>query len=155
MTENINDIRWEAHEYIQRDKNAGWYVAMVLIAAAIVALAVWRGWWTFAALIVVCVIALILYSVRPPRKLHYVLNKEGLKEENKLYKFEDFKAFGIDKDDKYYAIVLISKKRFSPRVRVYFPQESGEQIIDMFGMRLPMEEVKPDFVDKIVKLLRI
>ncbi|MBR2996926.1 hypothetical protein IKF33_00595 [Candidatus Saccharibacteria bacterium] len=155
MAENANDIKWEAHEYIQREKNTGWYVAMILVAAAIVALAVWRGWWTFAALIVVCVISLIIYSVRPPRKLHYVLNKDGLKEETKLYKFEDFRAFGIDKDDNYYAIVLISKKRFSPRVRVYFPQESGEKIVDMFGMRLPMEEVKPDFVDKIVKLLRI
>lgn len=155
MTENANDITWEAHEYIQRDKNTGWYVAMILIAGGIVALAVWRGWWTFAALVVVCVISLILYSVRPPRKLHYVLNNEGLKEENKLYKFDEFKAFGIDKDDGYYMIVLISKKRFSPRVRVYFPQESGEKIVDMFGMRLPMEEVKPDFVDKIVKLLRI
>ena len=54
-----------------------------------------------------------------------------------------------------FAIVLTPRKRFSPRVTVYFPQENGEAIVDAFGARLPMEEVKLDLLDKIVRALRI
>ncbi|MBR3319715.1 hypothetical protein IKG20_00170, partial [Candidatus Saccharibacteria bacterium] len=112
-------------------------------------------WWTFTALIVLSAVALIIYAVRPPRKLRYSLSDKGLTEGNNLYKYDEYKSFGVLKDGNNYAIIMTPRKRFSPRVTVYFPQESGEEIVDAFGMRLPMEEVKLDFLDKIVRMLRI
>ena len=47
------------------------------------------------------------------------------------------------------------KRRFGTRVTVYFPESQGEQIVDMFGERLPMEQVKLDVLDKLVRFLRI
>ena len=87
--------------------------------------------------------------------LKYSLGAKGLKEGNKTYNFEDFKSFGVINDSGHYAIVLTPRKRFSPRTWVYFPEQQGEKIVDAFGMRLPMSEVKLDVVDKIVRLLRI
>ena len=40
-------------------------------------------------------------------------------------------------------------------VKVYFPEGSGEAIVDHLGAHLPMEEVKLDLLDKIVNFLRI
>ena len=37
----------------------------------------------------------------------------------------------------------------------YFPSNNGEVIVDILGGHLPMEQVKLDFLDKIVNLLRI
>ena len=111
-------------------------------------------WWTFTALIIVSVIALILYSVRPPRKIQYVLSEKGLTEGEKMYAFEEYKAFGVLQDDVHFAIILMPKKRFAPAVTVYFPENKGEEIVNVFGHRLPMEEVKLDMIDKIVKKLR-
>ena len=148
-------VSWEAEEYLQREKRAGWYVGFVIVALALVALSIILKWWTFTALVVLCAIALIIYSVRPPRKLHYSLNGKGLLEGDKLYEYDSFKNFGVLQDEDNYAIVLTPRKRFSPRVTVYFPKESGEKIVDAFGMRLPMEEVKLDFLDSIVRMLRI
>ena len=51
--------------------------------------------------------------------------------------------------------MLTPRKRFSPRVTVYFPEAQGEEIVDAFGARLPMEEVKLDMLDKLIKFLRI
>ena len=51
--------------------------------------------------------------------------------------------------------MLIPRKRFGARVTVYFPEAQGEQIVDMFGERLPMEQVKLDVLDKLVRFLRI
>ena len=153
---NASDIvNWEAEEYLQRKKGAGWYVGFAIVVLALVALSVVLKWWTFTALVVLSAVALLLYAVRPPRKLHYSLSSKGLSEGNNLYNYEDFKSFGMLQDGDKFAIILTPRKRFSPRVTVYFPQESGEEIVDAFGMRLPMEEVKLDFLDKIVRMLRI
>ena len=99
-------------------------------------------------------IALIVYSVRPPRKIQYVLSEKGLTEGEKMYLFEDYKAFGVLQDDVHFAIILMPKKRFAPAVTVYFPENKGEEIVNVFGNRLPMEEVRLDLIDKLVKKLR-
>lgn len=148
-------MNWEAQEYVARDKNAGWYVGLAVVGLSLAALAVWLRQWTFLALIIVSVVAILVYTTRPPRMLHYSLSSKGLSEGNRLYSFSQFKSFGVLRDDKRFSIVLIPKKRFSPRVTVYFPESQGEQIVDMFGARLPMEDVKLDLLDKLVNFLRI
>ena len=148
-------VNWEAEEYLQRKKGAGWYVGFFLVLAALVALSVVLEWWTFTALVVLSAVALLIYVKRPPRKLHYSLTGKGLSEGNKLYNYEDYKSFGVLQDGENFAIIMTPRKRFSPRVTVYFPKENGEAIVDAFGMRLPMEEVRLDFLDKIVQMLRI
>ena len=148
-------VNWDAKEYIPREKNVGWYVGLVIVCLVMIALSVLFGWWTFVIIVVLSGVVLVLYSVRPPRVLHYSLSNKGLSEGDKLYAYEDYKSFGVLKEGENYAIILTPRKRFSPGVKVYFPQESGEVIVDAFGARLPMEEVKLDFLDKIVNFLRI
>ena len=149
------DIAWEAQEYVPHDKNAVWYVMLIIVGLGLSALGVWMKWWSFVALIAVSVIALIVYSVRPPRIVKYVLSGKGLKEGEKVHDFENFKSFGVIDDGGHFAIVLTPRKRFSPRVWVYFPEAQGEQIVDAFGARLTMEPVKLDLLDKLVRALRI
>ena len=149
------EISWEAEEYIVRDKNAGWYVGMVVVGLLLSALAIWLQAWTFLAVIVLSVVALLVYTLRPPRMLHYSLTERGLSEGEHLYNYDDFKAFGVLKEGQHFAIVLTPRKRFSPRVTVFFPEAQGEEIVDAFGARLPMEEVHLDALDKLVKFLRI
>ena len=156
VKKNSSDIvNWEAEEYLQKSRGAGWYIGFFAMVVALVALSVLLRWWTFTALVALSAVALLIYVKRPPRQLHYSLSDKGLSEGNKLYNYDEYKNFGVLKDGENYAIVMTPRKRFSPRVTVYFPQESGEQLVDAFGMRLPMEEVKLDFLDKIVRMLRI
>lgn len=155
MVSKIQDVSWTATEYIAKDHNAWWYIGLVIVTAGFGTLAVFLKSWTFLILIILCAITLILYTVRPPRKIHYTLSKNGLTEEERLHKYEDFRAFGILKNGNNFSAVLIPKKRFGLAVKVYFPEGSGEAIVDALGARLPMEEVKLDFLDKIVNFLRI
>lgn len=155
MVKKNEIVNWEAKEYIPHEKKAGWYIGLVIVSLGLVTLSIVFGWWTFAILVVLSGVVLVLYSVRPPRVLHYSLNSKGLSEGNKLYSYEEYKSFGVLQEGENYAIILTPRKRFSPGIKVYFPQESGEAIVDAFGARLPMEEVKLDFLDKIVNFLRI
>ena len=147
-------VQWEAEEYVSHEKNMGWYFGLILVGVIFSLISIRFEWWTFTALVVVSVIAIITYSVRPPRKIQYVLSEKGLTEGERMYRFEEYKAFGILQDDVHFAIVLMPKKRFSPAVTVYFPENKGEEIVNMFGKRLPMEEVRLDAIDKIVEKLR-
>ena len=148
-------VSWDAQEYVVRDKNGAWYTGLVIVGLALIALSIWLQWWTFAVLVAVSVVALIVYSVRPPRMIHYELSHECLREGEREYKFADFKAFGVMQEGAHFSIVLVPRKRFAPQVTVYFPEANGEAIVDLFGAHLPMEEIRLDVLDRVVKFLRI
>jgi hypothetical protein len=112
--------------------------------------------WTFSILVIVMAFAVIIYTRRPPRTLTYALSgSQGLYVGERLYHFDEFKAFGLIKDGEHNSIMLIPTKRFAPGVSVYFPPEAGEKIVDILGQRLPMEELKLDAIDIVVRKLRL
>lgn len=155
MAKAAESVSWEAEEYIKRTRNVWWYIGLFVIGAGLCALSVYFKQWTFLVLIIVCIIAILVTSIRPPRKIRYSLDSSGLTEGERLHKYEDFRAFGILKEGSHFSAILIPKKRFALSVKVYFPETNGEAIVDALGARLPMEDVKLDFLDKIVNFLRI
>ena len=148
-------ISWEAQEYIVCDKTGWWYVGLTAIGLVLAGISVWLQWWSFLAVVVLSIVALLIYVKRPPRMLRYTSTNKGVSEGEHLYEYSEFKSFGLLQEGGNFAIILTPRKRFSPRVRVYFPQSQGEEIVDAFGARLPMEEVKLDMLDNLIKFLRI
>jgi len=155
MAQAFKDISWQAEEYIVRKHDVGWYLGLFIIGGGLCALAGFFQYWTFLALIILSIIAILVSVFRPPRKIQYSLTKDGLMEGKTLHKYSDYKAFGILKEGSNFSAVLIPKKRLSLSTKIYFPPASGEAIVDALGARLPMQEVKLDFLDKIVIFLRI
>ena len=155
MAKSMKDITWQAEEYIVRNRNAGWYIGLFIVSIGLSVLSIFLQWWAFLVLIILSVITILTSNLRPPRKITYVLDREGLKEGNTVHKYEDYRAFGILHEEGHYSAILIPKKRFGLSVKVYFPEGSGEAIVDALGARLPMQEVKLDFLDRIVNFLRI
>ena len=155
MTKALQPVSWQAEEYIVRDRSFGWYVGLFVVGLGLSALAVWQSWWTFLAVIILIIITILTSNLRPPRKLSYTLDNIGLTEGTTMHKYEDYKAFGILKEDSHFSAILIPKKRFGLSVKIYFPYGSGEAIVDMLGAHLPMEEIKLDFLDRLVNFLRI
>jgi hypothetical protein len=144
-------ITWSAQEYVHIDKGVGWFVLFALIVVALVAIDVFfLKSWTFSALVIVMAVAILIYIRRPPRTLTYALYVG-----ERLYHFDEFRAFGLIKDGENHSIMLIPRKRFSPGVSVFFPEEVGERIVDILGQRLPIEELKLDLVDVVVRKLRL
>lgn len=149
-------VRWQAQEYIQHDKGQLWFVVFAIAFAALMAVAIFLiKSFTFNVLVPVMAIALFVYVNRPPRVIDYTLSRKGLHVNDRLYPFADFRGFGVVHDGKEFSILLLPVKRFKPGVSVYFPESAGEAIVDMLGARLPMQELHLDFVDRIIKKLRI
>lgn len=147
-------VQWQAPEYLHHEKNPLWFIAFGIVVIALTAAAIFlMKSWTFALLIPVMAVALVAYSHRPPRTMDYVLSGKGLYINDTLHPFAEFKSFGVIHDDHEYSVVLIPVRRFRPSLSVYFPEDKGEALVDLLGVRLPMQPLKLDAFDKIVRLL--
>lgn len=150
-------VTWSAQEYIHIDKGTGWFFLFALVILALIAVDIFLlKSWTFSALVIVMAVAIIIYVRRPPRTLTYALSPaQGLYVGERLYHFDEFRAFGLIKDGNNHSIMLIPRKRFAPGVSVFFPEEAGERIVDILSQRLPAEELKLDIVDIVIRKLRL
>jgi hypothetical protein len=148
---------WIAAEYLHMEKGALWYAIFTIIVLVLVALDILLlKTWTLSALVVVMAIAVIIYSRRPPAEIQYSLSPhQGIYVGEQLYPFSQFKAFGVIRDGEHHFIKFIPVKRLSPGLSIYFPEEAGEEIVDTLGTQLPMENLKLDLVDVIVRSIRL
>lgn len=149
-------LRWQATEYLHHDRSALWYTVLscVVVLFIILAIFVFHSV-TFAILIPVMLVALVVYVRRPPSILNYILSRKGLHVNDRLYTYDQFKAFGVVTHDGTHSVVLLPRKRFQVSQTVYFPEEVGESLVDMIAARLPMQEVHLDPIDRLLKKLRI
>lgn len=161
-TENIQEsqdelVRWTASEYIHESKGGLWFIVFAIVIVVLIAVdLLFIKSYTFSGLVVVMAAALVIYSRRPPQIIEYTLSgKQGLYVGDRLHNFGEFKAFGLIRDGEHHSIMLIPIKRFNMGVSVYFPEEVGEKIVDILGARLPMENLKLDAVDVIVRKLHL
>ena len=150
-------ITWTAQEYVHIDKGPWWFVIFAVVILGLITLDILvLHAYTLSLLVVVMAVALMVYIRRPPRALTYSLSsRKGLTVGDRLYHFNEFKSFGVIRDGDHHSIMLIPVKRFAPGVSVYFPEESGEQIVDLLGQQLPMENLRLDIIDVLVRKLRL
>ncbi len=149
-------VHWQAVEYIQHERNTLWFIVFGLVVIALMGVAIFlMNSITFAILVPIMAAALLVYLRRPPRMLNYTLSPQGLHINDQLHNFSEFKGFGVIRDGKEYSVMLIPIKRFHQGVWVYFPEDSGEDIVDILGARLPMMPLHLDFIDIVLRKLRI
>lgn len=148
-------VNWEAQEYIHQEKGTVWFIIFGVVLAVMIGVAIWQQAWTFVLLLIVIATTIIVFAKRPPRVISYSLTDKGLSVDDTLHPFKNFKSFGVVRDGEEYSIMLIPTKRFQPGVTVYFPEASGEAIVDMLGARLPMRELHLDVVDRFVRKIRL
>jgi hypothetical protein len=158
------EIRWTASDAIDHDRGKGWYT-VVIIAAFVVLLALATlAFFKIIALmtaistgvlVVVMLVALLLVAKKPARELDYLLTDAGLTIEGQLHPFSEFRAFGVRQQGATWQLVLIPVKRFGMSATMFIQEDQGEQIVDELGAYLPMENVKTDLVDKLMRRLKL
>ena len=155
-TDLSQPISWQAVEVMHEARGLKWYImfAVVLLGLLALAIFVFKSI-TFAILLPVMAVAIIVLSLRPAGVVNYSISSKGVYVADKLYDFSEFRSFGVLRDQNINSIVLLPVKRFSPGVTLYFSEEIGEQIVDMLGARLPIQEVKPDSLEKLIRLMKL
>ena len=149
-------VRWQGPEHLYSERSMVWYAALALATLIMMAIAYFAfNSLTFTILLPVMAVALGVYAHRPPEIIDYTLTRKGLYVRDRLMLYDQFKSFDVVTINNVHHIALIPRKRFQLGQNIYFPEESGEKIVDMLAARLPMKEVKPDFIDRILAKLHL
>lgn len=149
-------MQWESPEYLSSTKTPLWFIVFWTVVAALMAAAAFLiKSWSFAILIPVMAAALMMYTHRPARNMQYVVSAKGLYINDQLHPVAEFRSFGVLQEEAMPALLFIPTKRFRPAITVYFPAEIGEQLVDFLAVRLPMQEAKFDFFDRLVHKLHL
>lgn len=129
------------------------YILLFLAFLGLLALAIFvMQSLTFAILIVVSAVALLVYRKRSASVINYSLSQDGVSIDGVLYTLDKYKAFGVIENlNGSFRVILLPIKRIAPPLEIDFLEEHGEKIVDFFGARLPMKDVKTNFIDGIVQ----
>lgn len=147
---------WDAVDGVQRSRGTSWYAGLAIITVALMAITIFlMKDWVFAILIPIMATAVFVMTKRPTTTVNYSISPKGVYVGDKLYDFSEFKSFGIVDDPDQLSIVLLPSKRLGLPITLYFEEADGEKIVDMLGARLPMQEIKQDSFDKIIKYLKL
>jgi len=147
---------WQATEGVSAARGGIWYIAFAIVVIGLMSLAIFAfKSVTFAVLLLVMAVAVIVLSNKPPRIINYAISPKGVYVIDKLHDFSEFRAFGVSQETGYHSIILLPVKRFSPGLTLYFNEQDGERIVDLLGARLPLQEVKPDSLEKFIRLIKL
>lgn len=148
-------VSWSASESVDHERGKLWYVVLVLLAAVIIGLSVWLRLWTTGALALVVSVAIFVVTRKPSREIQYSLSDEGISIGGNLRRYDEFRAFGVRHDGAFWQLVLIPVTRFGMSVTIFINEDQGEEIVDILGARLPMEEMKNDAIDNVIRRLKL
>jgi hypothetical protein len=148
-------VSWEAIEFIDHDKPAGWYL-MLFAGSALVCVAVYVIVKDIIAVATIALLAVIVSfaAARKPRKVQYTIDDAGVHIAERNYAFSQFKSFSVADVAGHDSIVLIPLKRLMPSISMFFDEEKADQIVDVLSEYLPFEEHKKDSMDQLIHRLR-
>lgn len=149
-------VRWSAPEYTHSVTSPLWFMVLGVVTLGLMAVAYFlMNSLTFTILLPVMAVALVIYVRRPAAYVDYAVSRKGVHVNDKLYLYADFRSFGVLSHNNQHSILLVPRKRFQLGQTLNFPEDVGEGLVDMLAARLPMQEVSPDLVDRLLAKLRL
>jgi hypothetical protein len=146
-----------------------------MIAIVLLALALWQKNFLFAIFIVIAWLVIVYLSRKTPTMWKFEINEKGIEfilangdsGSLKFYPYEEIEGFDIHsvispampgaaikpKTEEYGELVLKTKKRFSPYLKINFPSSNEEKIKKFLQQHILMDEYSSSVADSISKLI--
>jgi hypothetical protein len=149
-------VAWTASEFISQHKNGGWYSMLIggVVALCGVVYFLTRDLISVIAIGLVIVIYLVLSNMKPKQRT-YMIDQQGIGIDGKSYPYSMFKSFSVFQEGAIGRVSFIPLKRFMPEIDIYFPAESGQQIVDVLVASLPHDQRPEHGMDRIIKRLHL
>jgi hypothetical protein len=149
-------VTWEAVEYIDHDHGASWYLALIVVIAALAALAYFLAKDILGVFIIVIVgFVVAIMAGQKPKQAQYEVNESGLSVNGKLYPYSSYKSFAVINEGDLSSVNLFPLKRFLPPLSAYFDPKDEKKITNAVGNYLPYEDRKLDSIDRIARRIRL
>lgn len=144
-------IEWSASEFIDHAKGGVWYLALLGSTIVIAALSYvfTKDIITTLALIFVGILAAIS-AARKPKEQVFRLDDLGLTIGTRVYPFENYHSFAIQKEGAFSTLMLVPLKRFGLIVAAHYDPADEDKIFQLVGARLPLKDRHQDFLDRLL-----
>ena len=147
---------WQEREVNDTTRPRGWYVIFGVVVVVLFAISIFLfKSYTFALLIPIMAVALIVSLQRPAALLNYSASHAEVVVGQRTYSYDTFRSFSVTAKPTQNWITLIPRKRFAMPIVMYFPEDVGEQLVDLIASHLPMSERKPDLLERLIIYLRL
>jgi hypothetical protein len=149
------DVQWTTSEYIAHEKSMLWYVAFVVVAVVLGALA-----YLVTKDIVMVVVVLVAFAsfgvmaTRRPRMRDYMLDDKGVHIGEKFYPYSRFKSYSLATLGNSRSVDFMPLERFRPPITIYMSDEQESMILEKLSGILPYEERRQDTIDWLMHRLR-
>ncbi|HLP86407.1 MAG TPA: DUF5673 domain-containing protein [Candidatus Paceibacterota bacterium] len=126
----LETISWSAPEYTHKERGNDWFWAIGVITVVACGIAIWMHNYVFAIFLLLSGCCLIMFTLRHPQDVNYIIETRGLLMGKDLYSWKDIKSFNIkNKDNDLYAKLLIeTKKYFLPIYTIPLPKERISEV---------------------------
>ncbi len=149
-------IEWTASEYIDHEKQTGWFVVLAIITAVASALVYFLSNKDIVASTAVVLVAVMfgIIAARKPRTLDYSVSPNGLQISQKHYAYIEFKSFTVVSDVAVHFVQLQPLQRFMPPIVIYYPPELEQTIVNTLQSYVPYEERSRDLIERFMSVIR-
>jgi hypothetical protein len=155
----IENLEWSALEYEEKERNADWFWALGVIVVTSAATAIIYGNYFFAVLLVLGGLLLGFFANKKPDVVFYQLDENGLKIGNRLYSFENIKAFWVQmelatKAETEPTLFIKAERLFMPIISIPIENDLAKNIRNtMLAKNIPEEEMRESPSEKIMESL--
>lgn len=147
------EIKWSAGSVMSHRGGlwyAGFFVISLLLSAGVYLL--FKDIMT-CGVILFCALVIIIFGLKKPRKIDYLLTQNSIKINNKSYSLHDFKFFTVTKRENGGMVSLIPLKRFSPSITVNYGVDNEQLVIGALSSVMPLEQKEKDIFDNLMHFI--
>lgn len=149
----IDKIEWSAPEYKHKEKSVDFLWAIGLGTIVVCGAALWFSNYLFAVFIFISGCSLILFSIRHPQEVHFVIETSGITLGKDKYEWKKIKGFRVKKEEDYAVLLIELDKYLLPIYTIPLPLDQVQTVKDSLIKILPnieLEESKSiKFMEKI------
>lgn len=126
----INTIEWSAPEYSHKERDNDWFWTIGLVTIVACGIAVWTHNYVFAIFLFISGSCLIMFTIRPPEIITFIIETKGLSMGKDLYEWKRIKSFNVKNNtaDAYAKLLIETNKHFLPIYTISLPKDKVGEV---------------------------
>ncbi len=141
----MRTIEWQAPEYNHTPRTADFFWAIGLVTLMACGIALYFANYVFAVFILISGACLILFTIREPENMNFIIETEGLTIGKDKYEWKDIKSFNIKKSDKGQdnaKLLIETSKYFLPIYTIPVPSSLLSEVSNSLLKIIPKTELQ-------------
>lgn len=144
---------WSVFEYEPKELEPYWYVVPVGVMIVFVGFALFIKNYFFAVFMAIACSGLLLYRIRPPKKISFAITEEGISVGKTLYEFRRITSFYIFAKAGVKELSLETTHTLSPYVRVPLGNTNEEEVRQALLVVLPEKQHQEFMMDEFIRAI--